>query len=245
MKKGEKFEKLMIERGYNRNTLSKASGVPYSTIDSMIERDFHRASIDSVISLANVLGVKVEEFIPEAAPKKKWDLFYHDNGMSLVEVKTPPRNKDDYFEVIEKAARDAKLKQVDFYGQISAGDRDNTFIKECAEPIELPKILLGKYANRSDIFVMKASGNSMNKIIPDGSFVICIPVEAHDLHHNDIVIYSYENELSMKRYRTVGDNVAFTPESTHDNYFDFVVSRNTINTVKIIAKVISYHVILE
>lgn len=42
-------------------SLSKESGVPYTTIRSMIERNLVNASIDNVLKICSVLGIKAEE----------------------------------------------------------------------------------------------------------------------------------------------------------------------------------------
>lgn len=61
MTKGEFLLKVMKEKGYNTSTLSKESGVPYTTIRSMIERDLKKAAIENVISICKVLDISVEE----------------------------------------------------------------------------------------------------------------------------------------------------------------------------------------
>lgn len=60
MERGEYLLKIMGERGYNAMSLAKASGVPYTTIRSMIERNLSNASIDNVLRIGKVLGVDAE-----------------------------------------------------------------------------------------------------------------------------------------------------------------------------------------
>lgn len=82
MRKGERLEK-MIENSKFKNVsqLSKASGVPYTTIKSFIERDLHRASIDNVVKIAKSLNVSVEYLIGEdeqgvrEVPLSKYNFF--------------------------------------------------------------------------------------------------------------------------------------------------------------------------
>ncbi|MEX3713613.1 helix-turn-helix transcriptional regulator [Cytobacillus horneckiae] len=61
MKRGEYLKKIMEAKGYNVMSLSKASGVAYTTIRSMIERNLVNASIDNVIKICKVLQISVEE----------------------------------------------------------------------------------------------------------------------------------------------------------------------------------------
>lgn len=60
MKRGEFLLKMIEDKGFNVMSLSKASGVAYTTIRSMIERDLSNASIDNVLKICKVLGIKAE-----------------------------------------------------------------------------------------------------------------------------------------------------------------------------------------
>jgi len=60
VKRGEFLLKVMEDKGFNAMSLSKASGVAYTTIRSMIERDLSNASIDNVLKICAVLGVSAE-----------------------------------------------------------------------------------------------------------------------------------------------------------------------------------------
>lgn len=72
MSKGERLEKLIKESPYkNVSRFSKASGVPYTTIKSFIERDLNKAAIDSVVKIAKTLNVSVEYLIEEEIPLKQ------------------------------------------------------------------------------------------------------------------------------------------------------------------------------
>lgn len=61
MTRGEYLLKIMEEKGYNTSKLAKESGVPYTTIRSMIERDLKKAAIENVIAVCRVLGISVDE----------------------------------------------------------------------------------------------------------------------------------------------------------------------------------------
>jgi len=67
LKRSERLVSLMKENGHSYRSLANESGVAYTTIKSMVERDLKNASIDNVIKIAKVLGVtsdylsKVEE----------------------------------------------------------------------------------------------------------------------------------------------------------------------------------------
>lgn len=66
MDRGERLKNIIEEKGYSVMSLSRESGVPYTTIRSMIERNLTNASIDNVIKICRVLGIDVESLIDNA-----------------------------------------------------------------------------------------------------------------------------------------------------------------------------------
>ena len=68
MSRGEYLRKAIKEKGYNINRLSTESGIPYSTIKSMVERDLKNASIDNVIKICGILGISVEDLVTIGVP---------------------------------------------------------------------------------------------------------------------------------------------------------------------------------
>lgn len=223
MNRGEYLKKIIDEKGYSIMSLSKESGVPYTTIRSMIERDLTNASIDNVIRICRVLGISVE-------------------SLNKPHNSVVAETKQDY--IIKPPA------SLPLYGSIAAGALSTVepVTKNNIEYIQLPKSVLGKYANCRNLFALKVNGESMNKVIPNGSYVACKPIEAIDeLKDDDIVIFSHDNEYSMKRFRRDEENrlLIFSPESTYRKYHDIVVPYDTANDLKIYAKVIWYAVTLD
>lgn len=62
LNRGEYLTKVIEDKGFNVMSLSKASGVAYTTIRSMIERNLTNASIDNVLKICEVLDISVELF---------------------------------------------------------------------------------------------------------------------------------------------------------------------------------------
>ena len=222
MNRGERLKNIIEEKGYSVMSLSRESGVPYTTIRSMIERNLTNASIDNVIKICRVLGIGVESLIDQR------------NGV-VAEKKTSYITKPTI--------------SLPLYGDIAAGALSNVepVTKDNVEYITLPKNMLGKYANRRDLFTLKVNGESMNKVIPNGAYVVCKPIEIEELKEDDIVIFSHDNEYSMKRFRRDEENhlLIFSPESTDRKYHDIVIPYDTMNDLKIYAKVIWYAVTLD
>lgn len=75
LSRGEYLSKVIDEKGFNVMSLSKASGVAYTTIRSMIERDLANASIDNVLKICATLGIKAETLNqPMLSPKEDRDI---------------------------------------------------------------------------------------------------------------------------------------------------------------------------
>ncbi|WP_058308534.1 helix-turn-helix domain-containing protein [Gracilibacillus massiliensis] len=61
LKRGEFFVALVKQKGFSIKEISEKIEVPYSTLLSMIKRDFENASINKMIDICNVLDIKVED----------------------------------------------------------------------------------------------------------------------------------------------------------------------------------------
>ncbi len=65
MQRGEILTNFMDEKGYSVASVARESGVPYTTVRSMIENNLVNSSIDNVIKLCRVLGIAVEDLLEE------------------------------------------------------------------------------------------------------------------------------------------------------------------------------------
>lgn len=60
--------------------------------------------------------------------------------------------------------------------------------------------MLGKYA-KEDVLFMHISGDSMNKIIPNGSLIGILEYNSiHDIKNSDIVVFDYSGNYSVKDF---------------------------------------------
>lgn len=112
--------------------------------------------------------------------------------------------------------------------------------------LAVPDSMLGKYA-KEDVLFMHISGDSMNKIIPNGSLIGILEYNSiHDIKNGDIVVFDYNGNYSVKRfYKDDEQNrIIFKPESTDPTYLDIVYDLQSDN-VDIIGKVIMYNVTLD
>lgn len=112
--------------------------------------------------------------------------------------------------------------------------------------LAVPDSMLGKYA-KEDVLFMHISGDSMNKIIPNGSLIGILEYNSiHDVKNRDIVVFDYNGNYSVKRFYKDEEQkrIIFKPESTDPTYLDIVYDLESDN-VDIIGKVIMYNVTLD
>lgn len=98
MKRGEFLDRIIKERGFTVMSLSKDSGVAYTTIRSMIERDLKNASIDNVIKVCKTLGIKADDLSKE-------DYGEEDINVSTNEEKLPELTSKDERDIQKELQR--------------------------------------------------------------------------------------------------------------------------------------------
>lgn len=114
--------------------------------------------------------------------------------------------------------------------------------EDSIEKITLPDSLMGKHAGDSDIFLMRVNGDSMNKVIPHESMIAVKKVNLDALCDNDVVVFSNENEYSVKRYFNdkVRKEYVFGAESTDRSFRDHFIPYEEADNLAIHGKVVLY-----
>lgn len=110
--------------------------------------------------------------------------------------------------------------------------------------ITIPNYLLGKYANNSNVIIMRVSGESMNKIIPDNSLIgVLTDFDYRNLRNGDLVVFECNYEYSVKRFFDAGDKLIFKPDSSDPSFADIVVNKD--ENTRIVGKVIMYSILID
>lgn len=115
------------------------------------------------------------------------------------------------------------------------------------ETISVPDSLMGKWAGSSEVFLMRINGDSMNRIIPNNSLIAVKEIELCSLKDNDIVVFSNENEYSVKRFFNDKENerFIFRPDSYDTRFVDYIVKYSESQNLKLHGKVVVYIVELD
>jgi SOS-response transcriptional repressor LexA len=121
----------------------------------------------------------------------------------------------------KKAGLSTPLHQLDVLGEVAAGvwlESEATHLQDY-EPIPVAED--PRYKGRRQ-FALKVLGESMNKIIPAGSFVICVAADGRAPQHDDIVVVHRRwrglFQATLKRYRIVNGRPDLYPESNHPDF---------------------------
>lgn len=126
---------------------------------------------------------------------------------------------------------------------ISAGLPINVDGQTESNTITLSDDLLGRYARDKSLIVLKISGDSMDKIMTDGSIIAIKPLPIETLKNGDIVVFSNEHEYSVKYYYKQDDRLIFKPHSNNTDHYE---QHYTVNdNITIHGKVVMYSVNLD
>ena len=107
--------------------------------------------------------------------------------------------------------------------------------------IPIPDTALGRYSKRKDLIIMKANGESMNKVIQNGSLMgVITDINILDLKNGDLVVFNNEYQYSVKRFYKLNDKLVFKPDSTDLSFTDIVYDIE--DEVEIVGKVIMSNV---
>ncbi|MDD7766303.1 LexA family protein [Anaerococcus vaginalis] len=214
MDTGTKLRKLRDSIDKTQLELSKLLHVTKSTI-SMYERNERTPSPDILKKYSQLFDVSIDYLLG-----------------------TP----NDTVEMLGQAVTMNKYPYIDDY--VSAGSPVTIEGMKDVPNIYVPDELLGNYAGSKRLFFLKVNGESMNKIIPNGSTIGVISYDSiNDIKNGDIVVYSTEDHsFAVKYFYKEENKLIFKPSSTYHYYYDKVFDIN--DNIRIIGKVVIYSVML-
>src|SRR5699024_10762157 len=107
--------------------------------------------------------------------------------------------------------------------------------------ISMPDELMGKYAGHKDIIISKINGDSMDKLMNDGSFIAIKQLNnAEALNNGDIVVFSHNHEYSVKYFYKHVDMLLFKLYSNNPVHYDqsFSVHDGFVIHYKVVAYIV-------
>lgn len=132
---------------------------------------------------------------------------------------------------------------------ISAGCLEDVDGIDTFDLISIADEIMGKYAGNKSIVLLKVNGESMNRIIPNGSYILVDTSRTRvtDISDRDIVVFSENGSYSVKRYvnDVANERFLFKPDSTDDTFTAIEVKYENSSDLRLIGKVVKYIVNLD
>ena len=131
----------------------------------------------------------------------------------------------------------SKSHPLPVFGRIAAGTPREA-LEQSSMVHDTPQSL---YELHSESFWLTVSGNSMNRLFPDGSLVLIDPTE--EVRNGDVgVVFVNGDDATLKRVYFEGGSIRLHPESYDHEYTDRVIDGSDPDApeVRIVGKAVSY-----
>ena len=120
------------------------------------------------------------------------------------------------------------------YGTIGAGWERGAW--EIVDDISIPEDVLERYP---DGYFLRVSGQSMNKVLPDGSFAFFKPAQTADTGDIVAVIINGDEVASVKEFHETAESIIFAPKSFDRGCTDLTIKKYDSDLdVRIIGKLV-------
>ena len=222
-------EQFNIEVGKKIRALRKSRGVTMKELGEKVglsEGNIQRYEIGKIKGIDINLLIKIADVLDVSAQY----LMGWDKSENIADVHMDFKYK--YFPV-----------------SISAGSLENIDAIQEYDLISISDKILGKYARSKNIILLKINGESMNHIIPNGSYIIVDTSRnaIHDIKDRDIVVFSENGSYSVKRFinDSANQRILFKPDSTDDTFTAIEVKYENSEDLRLIGKVVKYIVNLD
>ncbi|MEK3969499.1 LexA family protein [Paenibacillus sp. FSL H7-0323] len=204
------LKKLREERKLSKAELARRIGVSDVTVGYW-ETGKAEPRMGKVEMIANVLGVVTDDLLFE-------------NEASL----QPIEGSNNVYSIENSSTK------VPLYGKISAGIPLEMIMIE--DHIEIPHFV---FTHHPEAFLLQVNGDSMNKVIPNGSFALIDPTQ--DVANGDIVAVAVNGyDATLKRFYKLQNTLVLEPDSYNTEYSakSFDINSEEETTVKVIGKMV-------
>lgn len=148
---------------------------------------------------------------------------------------------DSILGITEEVGTEQSTKEFDynyFPTAISAGLPFEVDGMTESEKISVPNSLMGRWARDEDVYLTKIYGDSMDKVMRDGSIIAIKPIPKEGLKDGDIVVFSDSYEYSVKHYYKHDDKLVFRPNSNNASHHE--QHYKTTDNIEIHGKVVMW-----
>ncbi|CAK1229076.1 XRE family transcriptional regulator [Fructobacillus tropaeoli] len=130
---------------------------------------------------------------------------------------------------------------IPIYGRISAGYPEGAK-EDIAGEVEVPNKVSERYSS-NELIALRVNGESMNKVIPNGTVAILAKVDLCEITNGDICGVIIDGEsATLKHVYQYPDRIRFEPDSWLPNFKPFEYSKEDVDNgqppIQIIGKLI-------
>jgi len=217
----ENLKYLRKKAGFSQDFIANMLGYKSFTTIQKWESGISEPSISTVHKLCDLYKVEINEIIYRDLSKATDENIICNN-----------HNEYKMFPVSISAGCLEDIDAIDTYDIVTIADE-----------------IMGKYAGRKGIILLKVNGESMNNVIPDGSYIVVDTSKTNvtDISDRDIVVFSENGSYSVKRYVNdiANERFLFKPDSTDDTFTAIEVKYENSSDLRLIGKVVKYIVNLD
>lgn len=126
---------------------------------------------------------------------------------------------------------------VPLYGKIAAGEPIEMVEVEDSQPVPI-KV----HEKFPDAFLLRVEGDSMNRILPNGSYALIDPAQKEPISGKPYAVCVNGYDATIKRVRRLNNGFELVPDSTDPTYVPKVFNYNEPGTdpVTVIGRVVYY-----
>ncbi len=175
----QKVTRLLKENGMTKASLAKASGIPYTTLDSMLKRETDTARLTSVFRIAKALGTSVEALVFDEEGEKDTVSAEEKQILELYSL-LDSRGKNTVLSLLEREAdhcREEREESVRYFPVYDAPAAAGEPLPILTDEAEKESYLEGQIPGNAS-FGIRISGDSMEPLLQDGDIVYVEKVES-------------------------------------------------------------------
>lgn len=143
----DKLNFLMETNGLNKNTLSKACDIPYTTIDGWYKKGYEGLRLGTLRKLANYFGTTLDFWIED---EKKPTIVSDDELWKVFNIDPSKEALVHWIMKLDQDDREKFMKAISMYSQLDAYDRGG-IIERMAILLEQDKYAIRKTSSNGKV----------------------------------------------------------------------------------------------
>lgn len=198
-----RIKEVLESKGIKQTWLAERLEKSYNMVNSYVQNR-RQPSLEDLFKIAKILDVAVAELLEIHTSKKTYDSMQS----TILKVE---EGKEEY----------EKMINIPVLGNVACG-----YPLFAEENIETEISISTKLIRKDKkYFILRASGNSMNKAnIDDGDLVLIRKEQTAE--NGDRVVALIDDEATIKEFKNNGDHIILLPKSTNKEHQPIILTRD-------------------